>query len=115
MITISNARREVLQINQDQDLMLALTWVRPEELDMLYLYPEVLMVDVVCGVDKKHLLLLNLTGITRLNKFFTVLRAYLPNQRRWISKWIFSIFVPLFLGKITIKKISIIISDGDTQ
>ena len=104
MISMSNARRKALQMNPDQDLMLALAWVRPEELDMAYLYPEVLMVDVVCGVNREQLPLLTITGITRFNKVFTVLRAYLPNQRRWMFKWIFSIVVPLFLGKRTIKK-----------
>ena len=73
------------------------------------------MVGVVCGVNKEQLPLLTITGITRFNKVFTMLRAYLPNQRRWMFKWIFCIVVPLFLGKRTVKKITIIISDGDAQ
>ena len=99
MITMSNARINSIKMNHDQDLLLALAWVIPEELHLAYLYPEVIMVDVVCGVNKEQLPLLTITGITRFNIVFNVLREYLPNQRRWMFKWIFSIVAPLFLVK----------------
>ena len=62
------------------------------------------MVDVACGVNKEHLLLLTITGITMFDKLFTVIRAYLPNKRRWMIKLILSIVVPLILSKMIIKK-----------
>ena len=83
---MSDVRIKALKMTHNQGLLLALTWVLPEELDLVYLYPELMMMDFVCGVNNEKLPLLTITGITRFNKIFTVLRAYLKNQRRCMFK-----------------------------
>ena len=50
---MSNARIKAPKMTHDQDLLLVMAWVMPEELELVYLYPEVIMVDVVCCVNKE--------------------------------------------------------------
>jgi len=47
-------------------------------------------------------------------KRFTVLCAYLPDQRMWKSHWIFQTVIPALLGQ-DVKCTKIIITDGDSQ
>ena len=48
-------------------------------------------------------------------KMFIFLRAYIPHERRWILRWIFSIVLPKIFNKNTLYRIKLIISDVDLQ
>ena len=47
MATLSNARRKALKLVMDQDLLISVAWYMPQELQLVNLYPEVVIVDVV--------------------------------------------------------------------
>jgi hypothetical protein len=45
---------------------------------------------------------------------FVVLRAFLPNERAWVFRWMFQTVMPRLLGKY-ISRVKCIITDGDSQ
>ena len=56
-----------------------------------------------------------MTSKDSYGKMYTVLRAYLPNEKAWTFRWIFSIVIPQFFSKETLGKIRFVCSDGDSQ
>ena len=58
--------------------------------------------------------LLSVTGINSNGQTFTIARAYLPNEQSWVFCWILSHALPQLLGVEAMKKIVVIISDGDS-
>ena len=76
-------------------MLICIVWVNPLDISLEKMYPEVLYIDFHCKTNNKRLSLLTATGKTDLNKIFTVLRAYLPNQRAWIFRLVFSIVLPI--------------------
>jgi hypothetical protein len=46
---------------------------------------------------------------------FIVLRAFLPNEQSWSYKWFFQTVLPALLGKESLRKIRIIVTDGNSQ
>jgi hypothetical protein len=46
---------------------------------------------------------------------FIVLRAFLPNEQSWSYKWFFQTVLPALLGKEVLKRIKIIVTNGDSQ
>ena len=44
---------------------------------------------------------------------FSVIRAFLPNERAWVFRWIFQTVMPVLLGKDYIGRVNVIMTDGD--
>lgn len=109
-----NEHRKELHISDDQDLMVAHAWILQKELQMLKKNPFVLYVDTVKKTNKEKKTLLTISGKTSSGKMFPVLRAFVPNERAWIFKWIFSVVLPSIIPLETRVKIFMIISDGDS-
>jgi len=77
-------------------------------------FPYVLKIDSTMDTNKENRPLLVVTGCDNDGKSFTVLCAYLPNQRMWTFHWIFQTVIPALLGQDT-KCTKMIITDGDSQ
>ena len=55
-------------------------------------------------------------GCNSLGCMFTVLRAYLPNERAWVFRWLFQTVMPTLLGKDGgIRRVKVIVTDGDSH
>ena len=50
-----------------------------------------------------------------MGHMFTIIRAFLPNQKAWAFRWLFSVVFTAFLSKRTLRNITIIILDGDSS
>lgn len=48
-------------------------------------------------------------------KMFTVLRAFLPNQRAWVFRWLFKTVFPLLLGLRNLEYVNLFLTDGDAH
>jgi hypothetical protein len=48
-------------------------------------------------------------------KTYTVLRCLMPHERCWIFCWLFKILLPTLLGRDNLKRVNVVITDGDTQ
>ena len=48
-------------------------------------------------------------------KMLIFLRAYLPHEKGWIFRWLFSIVLPKMYSNTVLQRIWLVISDGDTQ
>jgi hypothetical protein len=46
---------------------------------------------------------------------FTILRAFVPNERAWVFRWIFQTVMPALLGKNLLLRVQAVITDGDSQ
>ena len=59
--------------------------------------------------------LLHIAGRDPYGDTFKILRAYLPNERTWIFRWMFNYILPKMFGNEIWKKAQAVITDGDYQ
>ena len=107
--------RDILELEHYQQLMLAVAWISKEELRLMYLYPEVLFMDVTSDTNKEKRPLFTVTGRTAQGKMFTILRAFMPNEKSWIFNWIFSVVFKNTFEERLIKRVVYVLTDGDPQ
>ena len=95
--------------------MIAVAWLFPEGKRLFDLFPEVIMVDVTMQTNKEDRPLFLLVIRDSQAKYIPILKIFLPNQKRWIFRWVFQNAIPSLLGKESLNKVQIMISDGDTD
>ena len=82
-----------LQVKEEQDMMLGIAWVIPVESDYIMLFPEVVFVDYFEQVNRDSRALFTASGKDANGKKYMILRAYLPNQKAWVFRWVFLLFL----------------------
>ena len=107
--------RDVYKCTKQQLLLMSLAWVLPKERDMFTLFPEVITVDCTADTNNESRPLLTMGGKDANGKVFMFLRVFLPNEKRWIFRWVFNIVLHKFFHKDVLNRIKLIISDGDQQ
>jgi MULE transposase domain len=104
-----------LLVNDNQDLMMGCAWTTPPEKRLFKMFSEVLHIDCTADTNHEDRPFLTITGRNSLGNMFTVLRAYLPNERAWVFRWLFQTVMPTLLGKDGMKRVKVIVTDGDSQ
>ena len=107
--------QDVMELTSAQHLMIAICWVLPQEKRLFDLYPEVLFIDITSDSNKEKRPLFTVTGRTTAGTMYTLMRAFLPNEKTWIFRWLFSIVLPNSFKKETLKRVRVMITDGDSQ
>ena len=107
--------RSALKLEEHHKYMIAFAWVSPSEREKFNLFPEVITVDTLAGTNNETRPLLATGGKDSNGKMFIFLRAYLPNERGWIFRWIFSIVLPKMFSKTVLLRTQLVITDGDLQ
>ena len=107
--------RDDLLLTNAQHLMLAIAWVIPQEKRLFNLYPEVIFMDITSDTNKEKQTLFTITGKTASGTMYTILRAFLPNQKTWIFRWLFSIVLSNSFHRDTMSRCNAMITDGDSQ
>jgi len=107
--------RKLLEVRDDQKLMMGLAWVLPLEKELLNLFPEVIFVDVIADTNKEERPLFTATAKDSNGKTFTFFRAFLPNQKQWVFRWIFSSVFMKFFGESILSRVQVIVSDECQQ
>ena len=108
-------RRTGLSLTQSQCLQMCYGWSTPKEMDMFKPFPTVVFCDTTFDTIKEDCPLLLLIGKDSNSKTFTVLWALLPNQQKWVFRWVFCSLLPSLYDKETLSRIKLFITDGDAQ
>lgn len=108
-------RRTGLKLTQTQCLQMSYGWATPIEREMFRRFPTVVFCDTTFDTNKEDRPLLLLIGKDSNSKTFTILRALLPNQQKWIFRWVFCSLLPSLYDKDVLSRIRLFITDGDAQ
>jgi len=100
----ANHSRVHHNLKNHQNLLVALAWVVPSGRRMFKLYPEALFVESTESTTNEGRPLLTMGGCDSSGKMFTFLREFLPNQRTWSLRWIFSMFCQRCFPKTPLAK-----------
>jgi len=98
-----------------QKILLAVAWVREDEKRLFELYPEVFMIDVTFGSNCEGRPLGMTAAIDSNMHTFTPICAFLPSECRWVFWWMWEEAIPKLLGKDVLKRVQLVLSDGDTK
>ena len=82
---------------------------------MAQMNPELFCADVTHGTNREKRDLFTFAGKTAFGNAFCGAKAFLPSQRRWVFRWIFHTALPVVLGEATIKRVRLLMTDGDTD
>jgi MULE transposase domain len=107
--------RAAINASDDQDVMIALVWVLPAGKRLFRAYPEVLFIDGTHKTNSENRPLI-VWGIKDADgKIHVVIRAFVPNERNWLYRWLFQTAVPSLVGRQYCKLVQLVITDGDSQ
>jgi hypothetical protein len=115
MTEFAESHRHEYDLATDEDLFLAVAWVIPEEKRLFHLFTDVIHIDGTMKTNNEGRPLVTITGRDSRGNQFTILRAFLPNERAWSFRWLFQNAMPCLLGPEFMARIRIIVTDGDSQ
>jgi len=110
-----NNRRVTLNVHHEQKFMMAFAWTTTPEKRMFKLFPSVIFCDCTEDTNNEGRPLLSMTGKDTNSRTFTIIRAFLPNQKMWVFRWVFSVLLPKVYGNELLKQVQVFITDGDPQ
>jgi hypothetical protein len=90
--------RNSLHVLDDQDLMIGCAWTTPCEKRLFKMFSEVLHIDCTADTNIECRPLLTISCRDSCGSMFVVLRAFLPNERAWVFRWMFQTVMPRLLG-----------------
>jgi hypothetical protein len=115
MQLFARTHRHSLLVDDKQDLMIGCAWTTPPEKRLFKMFGEVLHIDCTADTNYEDRPFLTITGRDSNGKMFTVIRAFLPNERAWVFRWLFQTVMPALLGREFIGRVKVIVTDGDSQ
>jgi len=98
-----------------QKILLAVAWARADEKRLFELHPEVFMIDVTFGTNCEGRPLGMTAAVDSNMHSFTPLRAFLPSECRWVFRWLWEEAILTLLGKETLNRVQLVLSDGDSK
>ena len=107
--------KDVMELTSAQHLMIVKCWVLPHGKRLFDLYPEVLFIDITPNSNKGKRPLFTVTGRTSAGTMYTLMQPFLPNEKTWIFRWLFSIVLPNSFKQETLRRVRVTITDGDSQ
>jgi hypothetical protein len=107
--------RASVNADDNQDVLLALVWVLPHSKKLFESYFEVLFIDGTHKTNNEDRPLLTIAAKDGYGNVHVILRAFIPNEQRWLFRWLFQTAVPSLLGRQVCDKVKLIVTDGDAQ
>ena len=111
----ASAHRAARGISDQQQMMIGIAWVLPFELRQFRLFHVVLHIDATAKSNKEGWPLVTVTSKDSRNRMFTILRAFMPNEKKSSYKWLFSTVFPSLFGCETLRGVHAVVTDGDAQ
>jgi hypothetical protein len=96
-------------------MMIGIAYAMPYKVQQFQLFNACLHIDATADSNQEGRPLVTVSSKDSYGKTFIVLRAFLPNEQSWSYKWYFHTVLPALLGKDVLKRIKIIVTDGDSQ
>ena len=93
-IQFSNDHRKARNISNDQEMMVAIAYSSPFQIQQTKLFPTVLHIDITADTNKESRPFCTIAAKDSNAKFFTVVQCFLPNEKDWSFKWFFQNAVP---------------------
>ena len=115
MLRVVSDHRRLLPISDSQEMMVGIAYAMPYEVRQFELFNVCLHIDATADSNKEGRPLVTVSSKDLYGKMFIVLRAFLPNEQSWSYKWFFHTVLPTLLGKDVLKRIKIIVTDGNSQ
>ena len=116
MLKIVTDHRRELKVDDSKEMMvLGIAHAMPFELDQFALFHVSLHIDATSDTNKEGRPLVTVTSKDSYGRMFFVLRAFLPSEQSWAYKWLFHTVFPVLIGKEVLNKVSIVVTDGDSQ
>jgi MULE transposase domain len=107
--------RVSVKAKNDQDVLLAIVWVLPRNRELFRAYPEVLFIDGTHKTNYENRPLITMGIKDSHGNVQVVLRAFVPNERAWLFRWLFQVATPALLGAKACEDVQLLITDGDAQ
>jgi MULE transposase domain len=111
------ARESRVSVNADdnQDVLLAIVWVLPKGKQLFRAYSEVMFIDGTHKTNKENRPLITMGVKDCYGKMQIILRAFVPNERAWLFRWLFQVATPSLLATSSCELVRLQITDGDSQ
>jgi hypothetical protein len=106
--------RAAVGARDDQDVLLACLWVIPKALRTFRTNPHVLCIDGTFNTNNEKILM-TFSIRDGNGKMNVVARAFVPNERAWMFRWLFQVALPSLVGNDILQFVKICIMDGDSQ
>ena len=103
------------QLKDEQNLMVAYVWSNSEDLKRFKAFPEIIQIDGLEKTNNENMVLITLAGMDANRKMFPIARAYVPNQKRWVFRYIFEYAFPRLVGREVLTMVQVIVTDGDSN
>jgi hypothetical protein len=115
MLRVVSDHRRLLPISDSQEMMVGIAYAMLYEVRQFQLFNVCLHIDATADSNKEGRPLVTVSPKDSYGKMFRVLHAFLPNEQSWSYKWFFQTVLPALLGKDVLKRIKIIVTDGNSQ
>ena len=115
MVEYGNDSRISLQAENNQSVMISFLWCTQYHRRLFQAFPEVLYVDGTHGTNNDRMPLLTVGIRDRKFNMHVVIRAFIPNERAWLFRWIFHCGIPALMGSTACQKVKLVVTDGDSQ
>ena len=112
---MARQHQELQRIPPEQELKVALAYSSPTEMRRFNLFHAAVHVDGTSHTNKEGRPLVLVTTKASRGKMVTILNAFLPSEQAWAYQWLFGSVFPLILGREMLKRIQLVITDGDAQ
>jgi hypothetical protein len=107
--------RQAFRLNSSTKMLLGVAWTDDETRKVFARFSEVMVADVTEGTNNAKRPLFLLSGKTSNRNTYTALWAFLPQQARWAFQWVWTRCIPQLLPEQGIKRMRLVITDGDQK
>ena len=90
-------------------------WVLPNSKQLFRAYPEVVFIDGTHKTNYENGPHVTMGVKDSKGKIQIIFRAFVPNERAWLFRWLFQVATPSFLGANSCDLVWLQITDGDSQ
>ncbi|KAG7348387.1 MULE transposase domain containing protein [Nitzschia inconspicua] len=111
----ASERRRAVLARDEQQVLISLVWAMPVGRRCLQAFPELLFSDATHKTNQENRPLITFGVKDAEGRVQVVIRAWAPNERAWMFRWLFQTAVPAIIGKTTCERIRLVITDGDSQ
>ena len=115
MVGVVSDHRRLLKIDDSKEMMVGIAYAMPFEIKQFELFHVCMHIDATADSNKEGRPLVTVSSKDSYGKMFIVLRAFLPNEQSWAYKWLFQTVFPALLGNEVMKKVKVLVTDGDSQ
>jgi len=85
--------RQDVAAGDEQDVLVALVWMSPEQLQLFQAFPEFFSVDGTHKTQREGWELVTMAIINQACNPSVVMKCWAPNNRQWFFKWLFQVAV----------------------